>query len=710
MSETVGEAVVEVRGDVDRLRSDITAAGSTSGRGFASKFSGAMKGLGALAAGTLVAGFLKDAVVGASDLNETLSKTKVVFGGGADEVVRFASRGAAALGQTKQQALDAASTFGIFGKMAGLSGKDLAGFSTQFTTLSTDLASFHNASPEEAIQAIGAALRGEAEPIRRFGVLLDDATLRQEAMRLGLIKTTKEALTPQQKVLAAQASIMKQTKDAQGDFQRTSGGLANQQRILSATFTDMRTRLGAFLLPAVLAVVKGLNGLLNMAGRLKPVIDTVKNAIGGMFDAGGGESPFAGLMESVGPALSQVGAALGGFFKAMMPTLQSLGRSFTENVLPALASLGGLVTGQLLPAFARLLPVIQPVAEFLLKMFGQAVIGVIQGFIQAIRGVVQIVTGVFNLIRNLVTGNWQGVWDSLVQIVKGAVNLVVGILKVWWNGSILALFRRAGAFLVKGLWVTMWNALKNAGKAALSAIGRLVSAGLRAVGNFFKSAVTAYINFWRGLFTRLLSLASNGLSRARTFFSNFFNAARTIFSNIKSTIGRLIGDAVTGVVNAVKSLPGKITALGGRFLAAGKSIIGKFVDGLKNAGGVIQGIAGNVWQALRGLLNSAISKINAALSFTIDTPGPGGISINPPDIPHVAQGALSLPGGPVIVGERGRELLYAPRGSRVVGSAETERRLRGTGPAPVINVNLPTGDPEAAAAAVASRWVLAGLT
>ena len=117
------------------------------------------------------------AVQRASDLNETISKSNQIFGAASREVQTFASNAAMALGQTKQQAIDAAAQFGIFGKAAGLSGTALSEFSTRFVTLASDLASFNNTSPEEAIQAIGAALRGESEPIRRFGVLLNDSAL-----------------------------------------------------------------------------------------------------------------------------------------------------------------------------------------------------------------------------------------------------------------------------------------------------------------------------------------------------------------------------------------------------------------------------------------------------------------------------------------------------------------------------------------------------
>jgi hypothetical protein len=84
--------------------------------------------------------------------------------------------------------------------------------------------------------------------LRRFGVLLNDATLKQEAMTLG-IYDGKGALTAQQKILAAQSAIYKQTNDAQGDFMRTSDGLANSQRTLSAEFANIQAQLGQKLLP-----------------------------------------------------------------------------------------------------------------------------------------------------------------------------------------------------------------------------------------------------------------------------------------------------------------------------------------------------------------------------------------------------------------------------------------------------------------------------
>lgn len=202
---------------------------------------------------------MKTSVTDASNIGESLSKVNVIFGKSSSEIVSWAETSNTAFGQSKTQAMDAATQFATFGKSAGLMGKNLTGFSRELVELSADLASFNNSTPEEAIEAIGSALRGEAEPMRRFGVLLDDATLRNQALKMGLIATTKEALDPQQKVLAAHAVIMAQTKDAQGDFERTSSGMANQTRIASANIKDLSTKFGQLLLPAVTKVYQAFN-------------------------------------------------------------------------------------------------------------------------------------------------------------------------------------------------------------------------------------------------------------------------------------------------------------------------------------------------------------------------------------------------------------------------------------------------------------------
>ena len=215
----------------------------------------------------------------ASNFNETVNKSNVIFGNAAKSVQQFASTAATSLGQSKQAALDAAATFGVFGKAAGKTGEDLAGFSTQMVQLTSDLASFHNANPADVALALGAALRGESEPIRKYGVLLNDAALKAEAMAMG-IYNGKGALEQSAKVLAAQSLILKQTGDAQGDFTRTSGGLANQQRILKAKIDDAVVAIGNAFIPVIEAVLPLLTNFATFVGDNAGLVSALAIGIG----------------------------------------------------------------------------------------------------------------------------------------------------------------------------------------------------------------------------------------------------------------------------------------------------------------------------------------------------------------------------------------------------------------------------------------------
>jgi hypothetical protein len=246
-----------------------------------------------------------DGVKSASDLNEEVSKAEVIFGDVSNEIKAFAKTADKALGLTQTEALKAASTFATFGKASGLVGKDLSKFSKGATKLASDLGSFYNTNADEAITAIGAALRGEAEPIRKFGVLLNDSTLKAKAMEMGLYSGTG-ALDLQAKSLAAYQVILDQTKDAQGDFARTSDGLAGQQKILTAQLENLKTAMGANLLPVMLNVVTQANFIAKAFGGNDPEgLSERARELAGNFE-GNGANSLGGALRAVVDAFADL--------------------------------------------------------------------------------------------------------------------------------------------------------------------------------------------------------------------------------------------------------------------------------------------------------------------------------------------------------------------------------------------------------------------
>lgn len=244
----------------------------------------------------------------ASDLEETKSKTSVIFGEMTDAVMKWSENSAIAFGQSQRQALDGASNFALFGNAAGLADDDLFNFAKTNTELASDLASFFNTSPEQAITALGAAYRGESEPIRQYGVLLNEAALQQKALEMGLIDQLGP-LTQQQRILAAYEVIMDQTAVAQGDFARTAEGVANQTRIARAQFENAAATLGTQLLPYALQLIQWVSQAITWFQALTPeqqkwilVILAVVAAIGPLLIVVGS------LVTAIGAIIGVLGA------------------------------------------------------------------------------------------------------------------------------------------------------------------------------------------------------------------------------------------------------------------------------------------------------------------------------------------------------------------------------------------------------------------
>ena len=555
---------------------EVDGAGKSMGSRFGKVF--ALAGAGLAAAG--IGSFFKGAIEQASGLQEAGTKIQAIFGGGSNAVQKFADQGAAALGQTKLEVLNAAANFGTFGKAAGLSGGKLAEFSTGFTTLATDLASFNNTTPEEAVEAIGSALRGEAEPMRRFGVLLDDATLRNEALKLGLIKTTKDALTPQQKVLAAQAAIYKQTGDAQGDFQRTSGGLANQQRILSAQWTDMKARIGSALLPVVTKFVTFLNanlvpGISKVAAALskaRAFVSYLAAAFSSGFTTGlssSGSGPFAfatrigeafgDLLPKVQSVITQLVASMTPLVRSVqanfMPVLQTMAATFTGTVLPAVTSLATYLAGKLFPVFTQIvgivtgqvLPILASLATFFYGTIYPAVVRVATAVAQNLKPVFEALVAVFRgsvlpAIQQLLVKFRE--WQPTIQKVIGVVVQIIGKVLEFAAavlGKVLPPVIRFAGFLIS-----------NAVPAVAAVIGVIVK------------IISKAIEFGKVIVDRVKDVAEF-VAGLKEKFNEAVNFVQSIPGKIKDAIGdlgRLLYNAgvqvLAGLISGITSKLGEL--------------------------------------------------------------------------------------------------------------------------------------------------------
>jgi hypothetical protein len=223
--------------------------------------------MGIAFAGAQVVNFAKSSVLAASNMAESMSKVQVVFEDTAGSVIEWSKTSADSMGISSQKALEAAGTYGNLFQALGVTKDASQDMSVNLVQLAADLGSFNNMTVDDSLNALRSGLSGETEPLKRFGISLNDVTLKAKAMEMGFGKITG-VMDPAIKAQVTYALVLEQTKKAQGDYARTADGTANTMKTLQARLEDAKVALGEALMPAFRALL----GILNL---LIPVLKTI---------------------------------------------------------------------------------------------------------------------------------------------------------------------------------------------------------------------------------------------------------------------------------------------------------------------------------------------------------------------------------------------------------------------------------------------------
>lgn len=315
MDNKIAEAYVEVGADLKPMQAAFASIRSGLSKLVSARFSlpggGLLAGLGLAGAGVGIG----KAISGASDLAETMSKVAVTFGDSAKTVTGAADEMAKAFGVPKREFLDAASQFGLIATGSGIAQDSAAGMSAQFAKLAADAASFYNVPVDVALEKIRAGLTGESEPLKAFGVLMDEAATKAMAVSMGLAKQGGE-LSNQAKFMARAAIIAQGLSQAQGDLERTSGGAANQARMFWGQLTNLGDTVGATLLPAFTELLRLLN---QVASDMATAAEAGSGAWAGFVNAFRSAIETAGIIyRNWSSIVERTGVMIGGWIQNMV--------------------------------------------------------------------------------------------------------------------------------------------------------------------------------------------------------------------------------------------------------------------------------------------------------------------------------------------------------------------------------------------------------
>lgn len=450
----------------------LKALGKTEG--MAGKLGGAMMVLGGAAAavGSALLVYGASAVKAGGNLEQSIGAVDTVFKRSADQMHAWGKTAATDVGLARNEFNELSTILGTQLKNGGTAMDQLAPKTKGLITLGADLSSMFGGTTADAVGALSSALKGERDPIERYGVSLNQASIDAKAAELGF-KKVGGALSAEANQAATLALIMEQTKDAHGNFAKESNTWNHQIEVLKAGFGSFTSELGLKLLPIFTAVVTFL------VGQLLP----------GFQQVIAGVDPFLAMLGSLGASFitaTDQASPLGG-------VLGDLAAWATTQLVPALMGLGGVVmevftvaAGIITEFVTNAISIITPMMPTIMEIFG-AIGDIITGVITLIGAVIRTGLGAVQAFWN----TWGGSIMSLTGVVFGAI---LGVIRPALD-TIKAIISVALS-LIKGDWQGAWNGMADVGRGFLNTIGAIFAGA----GNILLGAGRAIIDgFLRGL-------------------------------------------------------------------------------------------------------------------------------------------------------------------------------------------------------------------
>jgi len=300
----IATAYVDLRIDSKNAKADAKKAATGAA-------SVAQQALSLFTAAAFIGGINK-AIGAASRLEQAVGGTSAVFGEAASKIDDFASTSAKSLGISAAATRELTSQIGGLLKGFGFTQDAAADMSIKLTTLGSDLAATFGGRPEEAVQALGAALRGETDPLERFGVSLNQTQINLKAVEMGLAESTAK-VEPNAKAQAALALIYERTADAQGQSAREADTAAGAQVRATAAAEDAAAKFGQNLLPVYAKVQEVIGALAVGFGALPGPIQLGVVALLGFVALA---RPLQAVFELFGSIGSKLRTAEGDFTRA----------------------------------------------------------------------------------------------------------------------------------------------------------------------------------------------------------------------------------------------------------------------------------------------------------------------------------------------------------------------------------------------------------
>lgn len=341
-------------------------------------------------------------------------------------------------------------------------------------------------------------------------------------------------------------------KEAATSTSTIEGAMGNLEASVVGVGTTILDQFKGPLTSGISMLAQGISGLSGVFTGLVQTIGPILSQIGTTFQTA--FQPVVGMVQSqLLPALKPLMSALQNLSNAVMPvimaaiqTIAPVLSTIVSNIMQTMSVVATAVT-PVINNIAALIQAVLPVIQSAFQSWGSTIQGVINAvfpFIQTIvTSVMNVVNAIISTVLAAINGDWSGVWEGIQSIVSsvwngiqsivsGAINAVSGIISSVLSG-------------ISGIFSSVWNGIKGAVSSAWSGITSAVSNGVSSMMNFITSIPSRIMGVFSGAGSWLLSAGQNII---QGLINGITNAIGGAISAVKN--------AVSGIIDGAKSLLG----------------------------------------------------------------------------------------------------------------------------------------------------------
>lgn len=290
---------------------------------------------------------------------------------------------------------------------------------------------------------------------------------------------------------------------------------------------------------------------------------------------------FTGLVQTIGPILSQIGTTFQTAFQPVVGMVQSQLLPALQPLMSALQNLGNAIMPIITAAIQTIAPVLSTIVSNIgqtMSVIATAVTPVINNIAALIQAVLPVIQSAFQSLGSTIQGVINTVFPFIQTVITSVMNVVNAIIS-----TVLA--------AINGDWSGVWEGIKNIASSVWDGIQSIVSGAINAVSGVISSVL-------------------NGISG---IFSNVWNGIKGAVSSAWSGITSAVSSGISSMMNFITSIPSRIMGVfseaGSWLLSAGKNIIQGLINGITNS---IGGAISAVKNAVSGIIDGAKNLLGIA--------------------------------------------------------------------------------------------------